>query len=112
MIGDVRGLGLLQGVELVADRRTLEPFDPKLGVTARLVEAARHHGLLVYPAALGIDGRAGDAIVVAPPLIIEETEIRELVGRLREALLDVGRGLNEEASSPVYVRDGKRREEE
>jgi adenosylmethionine-8-amino-7-oxononanoate aminotransferase len=94
MIGDVRGLGLLQGIELVADRQTLGPFDPELRVTARLVEAARHRGLLVYPAALGINGRAGDAIVVAPPLVISETDLTELVIRLRRALLDVDRDLN------------------
>lgn len=94
MIGDVRGLGLLQGIELVANRRTLDPFDPKLHVTARLVEAARRRGLLVYPAPLGINGQTGDAIIVAPPLIISEMEIRELVTRLRQALIDVGRDLN------------------
>ena len=132
IIGDVRGLGLLQGVELVADRQTLEPFDPKLRVTARLVEAARHRGLFVYPAALGINGQAGDAIVVAPPLIISETDIGELVTRLREALLDVSVDLNEarpphgflrgggttlgvsgeESSSAVPARGSKSREEE
>ena len=112
MIGDVRGMGLLQGVELVADRHTLEPFDPGLRVTARLVEASRHRGLLVYPAALGINGQSGDAIVVAPPLIISETEIEELVTRLRGALLDVGSGLNEESSSEMSVEDNKSREEE
>jgi adenosylmethionine-8-amino-7-oxononanoate aminotransferase len=112
MIGDVRGLGLLRGVELVADRQTLEPFDPELRVTTRLVEAARHRGLLVYPAALGINGQSGDAIVVAPPLIISETEIKELVARLREALLDVGRVLNEESSFAASVQDGNSREEE
>jgi 4-aminobutyrate aminotransferase-like enzyme len=131
MIGDVRGLGLLQGVELVADRQTLEPFDPKLRVTARLVEAARHRGLLVYPAALGINGQAGDAVVVAPPLIISETDIGELITRFGEALFDVSLNLNEagpphgclhggrtaldvsgeESSSAVSVRDSKSREE-
>ena len=112
MIGDVRGLGLLHGVELVADRQTLDPFDPELRVTTRLVEAARHHGLLVYPAALGINGQSGDAIVVAPPLIISETEIGELVIRLREALLDVGRALNERSPSAASVQDSDSREEE
>jgi adenosylmethionine-8-amino-7-oxononanoate aminotransferase len=112
MIGDVRGLGLLQGIELVADRQTLEPFDPELRVTARLVEAARQRGLLVYPAALGINGHSGDAIVIAPPLIVTEAEIRELVTRLREALLDVSRGLNEGLSSEVSVQDSKSREKE
>jgi adenosylmethionine-8-amino-7-oxononanoate aminotransferase len=106
MIGDVRGLGLLQGVELVANRQTLEPFDPKLRVTARLVEAARHRGLLVYPAALGINGQAGDAIVIAPPLIISETDIGELVTRLREALLDVSLNLNEAGPPHGYLRGG------
>jgi adenosylmethionine-8-amino-7-oxononanoate aminotransferase len=106
IIGDIRGLGLLQGVELVADRQTLEPFDPKLRVTARLVDAARHRGLLVYPAALGINGQAGDAIVVAPPLIISETDIGELVTRLREALLDVSGDLNEARPPHGFHRGG------
>jgi adenosylmethionine-8-amino-7-oxononanoate aminotransferase len=68
--------------------------------------------LLIYPAALGINGQSGDAIVVAPPLIISEAEIGELVIRLREALHDVGRVLNEESPSAVSVQDGKSREEE
>jgi adenosylmethionine-8-amino-7-oxononanoate aminotransferase len=76
------------------------------------VEAARHRGLLVYPAALGINGYSGDAIVVAPPLIVTDAEIRELVTRLREALLDVSRGLNEGSSSEVSVQDSKSREKE
>lgn len=111
IIGDVRGLGLLRGIELVADRQTLDPFDPELRVTARLVEAARRRGLLVYPAALGINGRAGDAIIVAPPLIISESEIGELVSRLRGALLDVRRALNEESSSEAPVQNARRRKE-
>jgi adenosylmethionine-8-amino-7-oxononanoate aminotransferase len=93
IVGDERGLGLLRGIELVADRQTLAPFDPNLHVTNRLVQAARHRGLLVYPAALGINGQAGDAIMVAPPLIINESELNELVRRLRQALLDVARNL-------------------
>jgi adenosylmethionine-8-amino-7-oxononanoate aminotransferase len=107
MIGDVRGLGLLQGIELVADRQTLEPFDPELRVTARLVEAARNRGLLVYPAALGINGRAGDAIIVAPPLVISESDMRELVTRLRDALRDVASNLNEVGSPRGVLRHGE-----
>jgi adenosylmethionine-8-amino-7-oxononanoate aminotransferase len=61
-----------------------------------LVEAARHRGLLVYPAASGINGYSGDTIVVAPLLIIGEAEIGELVAHLRE----------------VSAQDGKSREEE
>ena len=64
------------------------------------------------PAALGINGHSGDAIVVASPFIISETEIGELVSRLREALLDVGRVLNEESSSAGSVQDGNSREED
>jgi adenosylmethionine-8-amino-7-oxononanoate aminotransferase len=61
-----------------------------------LVEAARHRGLLVYPAASGTNGHSGDTIVVAPLLIIGEAEIGELVAHLRE----------------VSAQDGKSREEE
>jgi adenosylmethionine-8-amino-7-oxononanoate aminotransferase len=61
-----------------------------------LVEAARHRGLLVYPAASGTNAHSGDTIVVSPPLIISETEIRELVARLREASAGDGNSREEE----------------
>ncbi|MEJ2292269.1 MAG: aminotransferase class III-fold pyridoxal phosphate-dependent enzyme, partial [Deinococcales bacterium] len=84
VIGDVRGLGLLQGIELVADD-ALTPFPPSQNVTGRLVRHAFERGLLIYPASGAVDG-AGDAVIVAPPLTIEAAEVDALVGMLDDAL--------------------------
>ncbi|HEX2051153.1 MAG TPA: aminotransferase class III-fold pyridoxal phosphate-dependent enzyme [Actinomycetota bacterium] len=83
IVGDVRGRGLLLGVELVADRATRTPFAPEDGVTRRLVGACFDEGLVVYPAATGA---CVDAILVAPPLTITPDEIVDLLQRLDRAL--------------------------
>ncbi|MBD0383252.1 aspartate aminotransferase family protein [Paenibacillus sedimenti] len=88
MIGDVRGIGLLLAMEFVSDRSNKLTFPPGLGVTSRVIERAFQKGLLVYPAAGGVDG-AGDAIIVAPPLTITEEEIDLLVSMLEETVREV-----------------------
>jgi adenosylmethionine-8-amino-7-oxononanoate aminotransferase len=87
MIGDVRGLGLLAGVELVANRSTRQPYPLDLGLTWRVWEAAQEHGLMVYPGAAA-DGDAGDQIVVSPPLTVTADEVDLIVDRLALALAD------------------------
>jgi adenosylmethionine-8-amino-7-oxononanoate aminotransferase len=87
-IGDVRGRGLLAGVELVADRETKRPFDPALGVTQRLLAAARARGLMLYPGNGG-DGIVGDQFLVSPPLIVTRDDIDEIARRLAQALDDI-----------------------
>lgn len=91
-IGDVRGLGLLCGIELVADRSTRRPFDPALGVTRRVCGAAEARGLMLYPGAGG-DGVAGDLLLVSPPLTVTDVDVDEIVERLDAALHDVEREL-------------------
>lgn len=81
-IGDIRGKGLLIGVEFVADKETKTPFSRHENVTAKAVNLALQHGLLLYPAQAGIDGINGDAVLIAPPLTISKQEIRELIRRL------------------------------
>jgi adenosylmethionine-8-amino-7-oxononanoate aminotransferase len=88
LIGDVRGKGLLAGVELVADRETRAPFDPALGITQRLLDAARARGLLLYPGQSG-DGIASDQVLVSPPLIVSREEIDLILDRLALALDDI-----------------------
>ena len=85
-VGDIRGRGLFRGVELVADRATKAPFDPTLKLHARIKAAAMQQGLIVYPAGGTLNGREGDHILIAPPFIIEDAEIEELVGKLSLAL--------------------------
>ncbi|MBP3963909.1 aspartate aminotransferase family protein [Paenibacillus lignilyticus] len=88
IIGDVRGKGLLLGLEFVADRASKRIFPVSLGVTTRLVERAQSKGLLVYPAAGGVDGE-GDAVIVAPPLVITTEEIDLLASLLEESIAEV-----------------------
>jgi adenosylmethionine-8-amino-7-oxononanoate aminotransferase len=85
-VGDVRGRGLLQGVELVADRGTKEPFDPKLKMHARVKREAMTRGLMVYPMGGTADGTRGDHVLIAPPFIIDDGTIDTIVERLGEAI--------------------------
>ena len=78
-IGDIRGKGLLLGVEFVEDTATKTPFPRKAMVTQNMIALAKEKGLLVYPAGAGIDGVNGDSIIISPPLTITKDEIRELV---------------------------------
>ena len=81
-VGDIRGRGLFRGVELVADRTDKRPFAPESGLAARVKAAAFAQGLICYPMSGTIDGRSGDHILLAPPFIISDAEIDELVDKL------------------------------
>jgi adenosylmethionine-8-amino-7-oxononanoate aminotransferase len=83
-IGDIRGKGLLLGIEFVEDIEAKTPFPRTAMVTQKIVAIAKDKGLLVYPAGAGIDGLNGDSIIVSPPLTITKDEINELVSLLAE----------------------------
>jgi adenosylmethionine-8-amino-7-oxononanoate aminotransferase len=85
-VGDIRGRGLFWGIELVAERATKRPFDPRLRVHARLKKEALRAGLMCYPMGGTLDGVQGDHVLLAPPFILEESQIDELVSRLGTAL--------------------------
>jgi adenosylmethionine-8-amino-7-oxononanoate aminotransferase len=85
-VGDIRGRGLFWGIELVADRGSKRPFDPKLRVHARLKKEALKAGLMCYPMGGTLDGVQGDHVLLAPPFILEEAHLEELVARLSHAL--------------------------
>jgi adenosylmethionine-8-amino-7-oxononanoate aminotransferase len=85
-VGDVRGLGMLWGVEFVADRQSKQPFAPELNFAARVGTAAVNRGLLVYPMQGCVDGVSGDHLLIAPPAVITNEEIAEALGELREAI--------------------------
>jgi adenosylmethionine-8-amino-7-oxononanoate aminotransferase len=74
-VGDIRGRGLFQGVELVADRSTKAPFDPKLKLSALVKREAMARGLIVYPMGGIIDGVRGDHILLAPPFIVTDARV-------------------------------------
>ncbi len=85
-IGDIRGRALFRGIELVADRATKAPFDPALKLHAKVKAQAMNHGLLCYPMGGTIDGQRGDHILLAPPFIIEDEQIDEVVSKLTSAI--------------------------
>ena len=85
-VGDIRGRGLFWALELVADRGTKEPFDPKLRLNARVKHEAMAAGLMCYPMGGTIDGARGDHVLLAPPFILEETQLDELVDKLGRAI--------------------------
>ena len=85
-VGDIRGRGLFWGLELVEDRATKKPFDPKLRVHARVKREALRAGLMCYPMGGTLDGRQGDHVLLAPPFILEEPQLDELVDKLSRAI--------------------------
>jgi len=85
-VGDIRGRGLFWGVELVADRDTKRPFDPKQRVNAKVKKEALKVGLMCYPMGGTLDGVQGDHVLLAPPFILEEAQLDELVSKLGTAL--------------------------
>ena len=90
IVSIVRGKGLLLGVEFVADKNTLEPFDQGLGVTGRMVDRAFDKGVLIMPGAPGlIDGVRGDHIAISPPFTIDAAQVRQVVGVLKEVVDEV-----------------------
>lgn len=82
-VGDIRGRGLLQAIELVADRTTREPFPASAGLTGKILEAGLERGAFFYP---GGCGPAQDVIVMGPPFIITSDEIAHLVSVLAASL--------------------------
>jgi adenosylmethionine-8-amino-7-oxononanoate aminotransferase len=85
-VGDVRGRGLFQGVELVADRGTKAPFDPALKLNARVKREAMARGLMVYPMGGTADGTRGDHVLMAPPFLVDAALVDTIVERLGEAI--------------------------
>ena len=85
-VGDIRGRGLFLGVELVSDRASRAAFDPELKLHARVKSQALANGLMVYPTGGTVDGRSGDHVLIAPPFIVKEAQLDEIVDRLAAAL--------------------------
>lgn len=85
-IGDVRGRGLFIGLEMVQDKVTKKPFSPHNKTHAKIKKYAMQEGLMVYPMGGTIDGQFGDHVLVAPPFIIEESHIQQIVEKLSTAI--------------------------
>jgi adenosylmethionine-8-amino-7-oxononanoate aminotransferase len=85
-VGDIRGRGLLQAIELVANRSTKAPFNPALALHQRAKVEAFDRGLLIYPSGGTIDGRQGDHILLAPPYNVTDQELEMIVDLLADTL--------------------------
>ncbi|WP_372840288.1 aspartate aminotransferase family protein [Phaeovulum sp.] len=85
-VGDIRGRGLLWAVELVADPETSAPFDPKLGISARIGAEAKARGLLVYPGSGTIDGWQGDHVLLAPAYSIGTEDLEKIADVLATSI--------------------------
>ena len=85
-VGDIRGRGLFRGLELVADRESKAAFPSSRGLAAKVKKAAMAEGMICYPMSGTIDGQQGDHILLAPPYIIKDSHISEIVDKLDRAL--------------------------
>ncbi|MGQ9640429.1 MAG: aminotransferase class III-fold pyridoxal phosphate-dependent enzyme [Candidatus Bathyarchaeia archaeon] len=86
IIGDVRGLGLMVGLEFVRDSKTKEPYPPDVGICHEVTREALGRGAVVYPGSGTADGVAGDHILLTPPYIITQEQLDELTGILDGAV--------------------------
>ena len=88
-VGDVRGLGLMTGIELVRDAGTKEPFRRADQVTERILAAARDEGLLLYSSAAHVDGADGDLVMLGPPFCLSDEEADLIVEGTAAAIRSV-----------------------
>ena len=88
-VGDVRGLGMMIGVELVRDRETKDPFRRTDQVTERVLAAARDAGLLLYASTGHVDGTNGDLVMLGPPFILTDEDAATLVELTAHAIRSV-----------------------
>ena len=89
IVGDVRGIGMMIGVELVRDRETADPFPRTEQVTERVTAAAREAGLLLYASTGHVDGTNGDLIMLGPPFCLTDDDASLLVERTAAAIRSV-----------------------
>jgi len=87
-VGDIRGKGLLMGVELVKDKKTKEPFDPALLAAPQVHRLAMEKGCMIFPSSGTEQGIKGDTLSMAPPYIINESEIDTALDMIDEAITD------------------------
>jgi len=88
-VGDVRGKGLMTAIEFVKDQKTKEPFSRSTKFTERVIDLAFENGLVLYPGTGFVDGVNGDMVMVAPPYIIEEHQIDEMIEILKKTFSKV-----------------------
>ncbi len=93
LIGEVRGKGLLAGLELAANKTTREPFPRRMKVAEKISAEALSRGLIVWTNAGHVDGTNGDAILLAPPFLVTREQIEEIVALLEASMNTVALSL-------------------
>jgi adenosylmethionine-8-amino-7-oxononanoate aminotransferase len=93
-VGDIRGRGLFQAIELVSDRATRKSFDPDFKLNQRIKAAAFEGGLACYPSGGTVDGKSGDHVLLAPPYIASKDDVDMIVERLGSAVDTALRSIN------------------
>jgi adenosylmethionine-8-amino-7-oxononanoate aminotransferase len=88
-VGDIRGRGFFQAIELVRDRETKTPFPAELKLYLRIRQQALENGLICYPVGGNADGVAGDCVILAPPYNASEDELGEIVDKAAESIRQV-----------------------
>ncbi|MFC1930785.1 aspartate aminotransferase family protein [Chloroflexota bacterium] len=88
IVGDIRGKGLLLGIELVKDKKTKETFDPALMAAPRIHQLAMEKGCMIFPSSGTEQGVRGDILSMAPPYIITESEIDTALDMIDGAITD------------------------
>ena len=97
MVGDVRGKGLLLGVEFVKDKEEKTPFEPDLQVQEKVVKKCFRKGLVIVPGIRGnVDGSLGDQLQITPPYIISEEIVDKMVDTIKESIEEVGQEMRKE----------------
>jgi adenosylmethionine-8-amino-7-oxononanoate aminotransferase len=89
VVGDVRGMGLLQGVEFIRDVKTQQPYPPEAHVATRVQMDAFDAGVMTYPIQGCVDGTRGDHLLIAPPFTINSAMIDTLLRALEHAIGDL-----------------------
>jgi len=98
LVGDIRGRGLVRGLELVADKKSKKAFDRRLRVSERVTKAAAAQGVLLLAGNGAADGIDGDTIVMAPPYVATDADLEHMVAVLESALAEVAAQLSTQAA--------------
>jgi len=88
-VGDIRGIGLMWGIEFVLDKTSKQPFEPSLHLGQKIADIAFDLGLIAYPGSGSVDGNAGDHIMLGPPFCITEAEMIQMVDLLAQSVTKV-----------------------
>ena len=88
-VGDIRGRGFFQAIELVADRNTKRPFDAERRLFFKIRQQAFDNGLICYPVGGNVDGINGDVVILAPPYNATDAELEEIAAKTATAIRQV-----------------------